>query len=158
MNTRVGEGFQQEVSAQYAKTNGKNAEHQVRVPSFLFLDSNCLLQISIMDEREEAMARIQMAVDAWLESQAEDEKTRTLEAPTAQSAAHWKLGAAEARLTSTRLETLKRGNLLFHDFNFKLRQYLAQHYPAYVVRPEEDIHVNVPCRLFILQVAEPAIP
>ncbi|KAJ6625202.1 hypothetical protein B0H10DRAFT_2161973 [Mycena sp. CBHHK59/15] len=63
MNTRVREGFQQEVSAQYTKTNGKNAEHQ----------------IPIMDEREEAMARIQMAVDAWLESQAEDEKTRTLE-------------------------------------------------------------------------------
>jgi hypothetical protein len=27
MNTRVGEGFQQEVAAQYKKTNGKNAEH-----------------------------------------------------------------------------------------------------------------------------------
>ncbi|KAJ6625192.1 hypothetical protein B0H10DRAFT_1783433 [Mycena sp. CBHHK59/15] len=80
MNTWVREGLQQEVSAQYAKTNGKNAEHQ----------------IPIMDEREEAMARIQMAVDAWLESQVEDEKTRTLEVPMAQSTAHWKLGAAEA--------------------------------------------------------------
>lgn len=30
LNTRVGEGFQQEVAAQYKKTNGKNAEHQVR--------------------------------------------------------------------------------------------------------------------------------
>jgi hypothetical protein len=29
MNTRVGEGFQQEVSEMYEKTNGKNAEHQV---------------------------------------------------------------------------------------------------------------------------------
>ncbi|KAJ7687365.1 hypothetical protein B0H17DRAFT_1136283 [Mycena rosella] len=58
MNTRVGEGFQQEVAAQYRKTNGKNAEHQ----------------ISIMDENEETMARIQMAVDGWLKSQEEDEK------------------------------------------------------------------------------------
>jgi hypothetical protein len=31
MNTRVGEGFQQEVAAQYKKTNGKNAQHQVRL-------------------------------------------------------------------------------------------------------------------------------
>jgi hypothetical protein len=29
MNTRVEEGFQQEVAALYKKTNGKNAEHQV---------------------------------------------------------------------------------------------------------------------------------
>lgn len=29
MNTRVGEGFQQEVAKMYEKTNGKNAEHQV---------------------------------------------------------------------------------------------------------------------------------
>jgi hypothetical protein len=29
MNTRVGEGYQQEVSRLYKKTNGKNAEHQV---------------------------------------------------------------------------------------------------------------------------------
>ncbi|KAJ7107586.1 hypothetical protein C8R44DRAFT_591534, partial [Mycena epipterygia] len=28
MNTRVGEGFQQEVEKMYQKTNGKNAEHQ----------------------------------------------------------------------------------------------------------------------------------
>jgi hypothetical protein len=28
MNTRVGEGFQQEVEKMYKKTNGKNAEHQ----------------------------------------------------------------------------------------------------------------------------------
>jgi hypothetical protein len=31
MNTWIGEGFQQEVSKMYAKTNGKNAEHLVGV-------------------------------------------------------------------------------------------------------------------------------
>lgn len=36
MNTRVGEGFQQEVAAQYKKTNGKNAEHQVRPHRLLY--------------------------------------------------------------------------------------------------------------------------
>ncbi|KAJ7343738.1 hypothetical protein DFH08DRAFT_214470 [Mycena albidolilacea] len=52
MNTRVGEGFQQEVSEMYEKTNGKNAEHQ----------------ISILDENEETMARLDMQVELWRRS------------------------------------------------------------------------------------------
>ncbi|KAJ7647440.1 hypothetical protein FB45DRAFT_1019687 [Roridomyces roridus] len=46
--TRVGEGFQQEVSAMYKKTNGKRAEHQ----------------ISVIDEKEETLAYLDMKVDA----------------------------------------------------------------------------------------------
>ncbi|KAK6967147.1 hypothetical protein R3P38DRAFT_3244617 [Favolaschia claudopus] len=57
-NTRVGEGFQQEVSDQYKKTNGKDAEHQ----------------ISVMDENEETMARLDITVNEWLESHEEDDK------------------------------------------------------------------------------------
>jgi hypothetical protein len=37
MNTRVGEGFQQEVSTMYKKTNGKCAEYQACFICF----SNC---------------------------------------------------------------------------------------------------------------------
>ncbi|KAJ7864479.1 hypothetical protein B0H14DRAFT_2574409 [Mycena olivaceomarginata] len=48
-NTRVGEGFQQEIAAQYLKTNGKDAEHQM----------------SCMDENEETMARLDMRVNEW---------------------------------------------------------------------------------------------
>ncbi|KAJ6619355.1 hypothetical protein B0H10DRAFT_1178492 [Mycena sp. CBHHK59/15] len=47
MNTRVGEGFQQEVEKMYQKTTGKNAERQ----------------IGLQDEREDAMARVKIAID-----------------------------------------------------------------------------------------------
>ncbi|KAJ7095549.1 hypothetical protein C8R44DRAFT_644930 [Mycena epipterygia] len=126
MNTRVGEGFQQEVAAQYRKTNGKNAEHQ----------------ISIMDENEETMARIQMAVDEWLESREEDEKDQVLGPSNAGSPAHWKLGSADPRVTSVRIEAKNQINSSFRDFNQKLREYLARHHPAYVVRPDQDIQIE----------------
>ncbi|KAJ7811933.1 hypothetical protein B0H13DRAFT_1666520 [Mycena leptocephala] len=112
MNTRVGEGFQQEVAAQYKKTNGKNAEHQ----------------ISVMDENEESMARIQMEVDRWLKSQEEDEQDPVLASP---SAAHWQLGSADPRITTVRMEAIHQSNPSFRDFNLKLREYLACHHPTH---------------------------
>ncbi|KAJ7093808.1 hypothetical protein C8R44DRAFT_989899 [Mycena epipterygia] len=95
-------------AAQYRKTNGKNAEHQ----------------ISIMDENEETMARIQMAVDEWLESREEDEKE------------------TDPRVTSVRIEAKNQINSTFRDFNQKLREYLARHHLAYVVRPDQDIQIE----------------
>ncbi|KAJ6475131.1 hypothetical protein C8R47DRAFT_1293744 [Mycena vitilis] len=105
MNTRVGEGFQQEVAAQYKKTNGKNAEHQ----------------ISVMDENEEALARIQMAVDDWHKTQEQDEQDPVLESSNANPSAHWQLGSADPRVTTVRMETTHQGKPLFRDFNLKLR-------------------------------------
>ncbi|KAJ7777849.1 hypothetical protein DFH07DRAFT_730860 [Mycena maculata] len=130
MNTRVGEGFQQEVAAQYKKTNGKNAEHQ----------------ISIMDENEETMARIQMVVDEWLKNQEEDEKEQILGPSNTESPGHWKLGSPDPRITTIRIETVNQGNLLFRDFNLKLREYLARYHPSHVVRPDQDIQIE-PCKV-----------
>ncbi|KAJ7745564.1 hypothetical protein DFH07DRAFT_748846 [Mycena maculata] len=106
MNTRVGEGFQQEVAAQYKKTNGKNAEHQ----------------ISMMDENEETMARIQMAVNEWFKSREDDEKDQVLGPSNAESPAHWKLGSADPRIMSVRMEAKNQSNPSFRDFNQKLRE------------------------------------
>ncbi|KAJ7430606.1 hypothetical protein B0H11DRAFT_1942758 [Mycena galericulata] len=108
MNTRVGEGFQQEVTAQYKKTNGKNAEHQM----------------SIMDENEETMARIQMAVDEWLKSQEENEKESVLGPSNSASSApsHWKLGSADPRVTTVRIEAHNQHNPSFRAFNSMLRE------------------------------------
>lgn len=69
MNTRIGEGFQQEIVKMYEKTNGKNAEDQVCIVLHLQHMINLFVQISRQDEKEEAMARIQMAVDEWLKNQ-----------------------------------------------------------------------------------------
>ncbi|KAJ7511936.1 hypothetical protein B0H11DRAFT_2268883 [Mycena galericulata] len=130
MNTRVGEGFQQEVAAQYKKTNGKNAEHQ----------------ISVMDENEEAMARIQMAVDDWHKNQEQDEQDPILGSSNANASVHWQLGSADPRVTTVRMEAAEQRNPLFRDFNLKLREYLAHHHPSHFVRPDQDIQIE-PCKV-----------
>ncbi|KAJ7842906.1 hypothetical protein B0H13DRAFT_1909633 [Mycena leptocephala] len=127
MNTRVGEGFQQEVAAQYKKTNGKNAEHQ----------------ISIMDENEETMARIQMAVDQWRKSQEEDEEDPVLMSSNANSHAHWQLGSADPRITTVRMEAVHQRNPAFPRLQFEsFVGNLARHYPSHFVRPDQDIHIE----------------
>ncbi|KAJ7214959.1 hypothetical protein GGX14DRAFT_359868, partial [Mycena pura] len=133
MNTRVGEGFQQEVSAQYTKTNGRNAEHQ----------------ISIMDENEETMARLDMLVEMWQKSQAEAEadaerdKDSTLSLGS-ESRGRWQLGSPEPRMTTVRFEATNRDNPACRDFNMRLREYLARYQPRHPVDLETDIH---PCKV-----------
>ncbi|KAJ6542222.1 hypothetical protein DFH09DRAFT_1322569 [Mycena vulgaris] len=124
-NNRVGEGFQQEIAAQYEKTNGKDAEHQV----------------SIMDENEETMALLDMKVNEWRKAQEEDDTDPIL--PSHTVTAHWKLGSADACMTSTRIESLNRTNSLYRDFNMRLREYLAEHYPNHPVPYEQDIQVRI---------------
>ncbi|KAK7001214.1 hypothetical protein R3P38DRAFT_3405317 [Favolaschia claudopus] len=107
-NTRVGEGFQQEVSEMYQITNGKNAEHQ----------------IALIDENEEAMARLDMQVAMWQQSQ-EDAGDDLIAPPTPQSFVHWSLGAAERRISPM--------------------QYLAHHHSAHPLRMEQDLEI-MPCK------------
>ncbi|KAJ7270543.1 hypothetical protein C8J57DRAFT_1065718 [Mycena rebaudengoi] len=130
-NTRVGEGFQQEVSAQYLKTNGKDAEHQM----------------SIMGENEETMAQLDMKVDEWRKSREEDDADPILPSPTM---AHWKLGSADAQISSIRIETDNRSNPFFRDFNMKLREYLANHHPNYPVSDGEDIQIEA-CKVLYVE-------
>ncbi|KAJ7809723.1 hypothetical protein B0H14DRAFT_2607877 [Mycena olivaceomarginata] len=136
MNTRVGEGFQQEVTAQYRKINGKNAEHQ----------------ISIMDENEETMARIQMTVNGWLKSQQEEEKEQILEPSNTASSPHWKLGLADPRITTVCIEARNQSNPSFREFNLKLREYLARHHPSHFVCPDQDILLQIePCKVLYVE-------
>ncbi|KAJ7775941.1 hypothetical protein DFH07DRAFT_766883 [Mycena maculata] len=131
-NTRVGEGFQQEIAAQYVKTNGKDAEHQM----------------SIMDENEETMARLDMKVNEWQKSQEEDETEPVLPPHTAQ--AHWRLGSTDAQMTSTRIETINRSNSLYRDFNMRLREYLAEHHLNHPVCDDENIQIE-PCKVLYVE-------
>ncbi|KAJ7737168.1 hypothetical protein DFH07DRAFT_753146 [Mycena maculata] len=123
-NTRVGEGFQQEIAAQYTKTNGKDAEHQM----------------SIMDENEETMARLDMKVSEWTKSQEDDLKDPVL--PSHVDTAHWKLGSAVPRMSSVCIETLNRGKPLYRDFNMRIREYLATHHPNHPVCDDQDIQIE----------------
>ncbi|KAJ7870473.1 hypothetical protein B0H14DRAFT_2345697 [Mycena olivaceomarginata] len=116
-NTRVGEGFQQEIAAQYLKTNGKDAEHQAR----------CLF-------------RPFKNLNEWQKSQEADESDPVLpaQAPTA----HWRLGSPDSRTTSIRLETLHRGKPLYRNFNMRLREYLALSHPNYPIEPCKVLYVD----------------
>ncbi|KAJ7873127.1 hypothetical protein B0H14DRAFT_3561224, partial [Mycena olivaceomarginata] len=130
MNTRVGEGFQQEVEKMYQKTNGKKAEQQ----------------IALQDENEEAMARIKMAVDEWRRSQEDpdvEEEERTLIAPANQDlSAHWTLGSPEKRVSTHWLEAERRTDPAFRNFNFRLREYIASHHPSQQIRLEQQIQIE----------------
>ncbi|KAJ7672087.1 hypothetical protein B0H17DRAFT_1141248 [Mycena rosella] len=135
MNTRVGEGFQQEVSKMYDKTNGKNAEHQ----------------ISRQDENEEPMARIKMAVDEWLKNQTDsdiDASEREL-ITSLVSTAHWKLGSPDRTVSVHRIEAEKRGNPVFRNFNARLREYIARHHPSHSVRLEQEIEIEA-CKVIYI--------
>ncbi|KAJ7759514.1 hypothetical protein B0H16DRAFT_1313294 [Mycena metata] len=122
MNTRVGEGFQQEVSKMYQKTNGKNAE-------------------------QEAMARIQMAIDEWRQAQNDpdlDDSERVVipAVSEASSEPHWKLGSPAPSVSAYRLEGDRKSDPAFHDFNMRLREYIAGHHPAHQVQQCKVIYVD----------------
>jgi L-ribulose-5-phosphate 3-epimerase UlaE len=106
--------------------------------------------MSIMDENEETMARLDMKVNEWRKSQEEDETDPIL--PSHTSTAHWRLGSADARMTNTRFETCNRSNLLYRDFNMRLREYLAEYHPNYPVCDDENIQVSVSLRIRVLEV------
>ncbi|KAJ7797629.1 hypothetical protein B0H14DRAFT_2389551 [Mycena olivaceomarginata] len=135
MNTRVGEGFQQEVSAMYQKTNGKRAEHQAR---FIFLDEN-----------EETMAHLDMEVAMWLRSQNAVDPEENLLPPPSVASGHWTLGSPERRLSSHRCEFLRDNNTEFRNFDMRLREYIARYHPAFGLRREDDIEIE-PCKTLYL--------
>ncbi|KAF7371641.1 hypothetical protein MVEN_00019800 [Mycena venus] len=129
-NTRIGEGFQQEVSALYKRTNGRNAEHQ----------------IARKDENEETMARLDMQVEMWRSSQDDDRDLKLIPSANAGVNPPWKLGSADARVSSHRLELEHSGKSQFCNFDKRLREHLAVHHPSHIVRPEERIEIE-PCKL-----------
>ncbi|KAJ6604998.1 hypothetical protein B0H10DRAFT_1922835 [Mycena sp. CBHHK59/15] len=124
-NTRVGEGFQQEIAAHVN-----------------------LRQMSIMDENEETMARLDMKVKEWQKSQEEDEADPVLPSHTATD--YWRLGSADARISSIRIETLNRGNPLYRDFNMRLREYLAGHHPKHPIHEDQNIQIE-PCKVLYVE-------
>ncbi|KAJ7040607.1 hypothetical protein C8F04DRAFT_1177945 [Mycena alexandri] len=95
MNTRVSEGFQQEVEKMYQKTNGKNAERQ----------------IGLQDEREAAMARVKMAIDEWHQHQRDTDLEDTSET----SSGHWRLGSPMPRVSAHALEVERKSDPAFRN-------------------------------------------
>ncbi|KAJ7441186.1 hypothetical protein B0H11DRAFT_1933124 [Mycena galericulata] len=101
-----------------------------------------------MDENEETMARLDMKVNEWQKSQEEDETDPVL--PSYAATAHWRLGSADAQMTSTRIETTNRSNSLYRDFNIRLREYLAEYHPNHPVCDDENIQIE-PCKVLYVE-------
>ncbi|KAJ7675410.1 hypothetical protein B0H14DRAFT_3537110 [Mycena olivaceomarginata] len=109
-----------------------------------FLD---ILKISVMDENEETMARLDMLVDLCRRNQEEDNELHLMQ-PAMDSTAHWRLGSPDSQVLSHCLDVSR--DLLFHDFNFRLREYLANHHGSHLVSPQDDIKIE-PCKVLYIE-------
>ncbi|KAF8577038.1 hypothetical protein K439DRAFT_1622385 [Ramaria rubella] len=118
-NTHVGEGVQQEVQQAYVQTNGKKVEGQM----------------THIDENQEAIGCIRMAVDAYdaeLKEQTGEIELQEKRKITSSSEpqGHWKLGAPEKHKTSKEIETDKKGNPTFRNFHKNLVAFLREICPS----------------------------
>ncbi|KIJ31220.1 hypothetical protein M422DRAFT_267173 [Sphaerobolus stellatus SS14] len=125
--TRPGEGFQQEVQQAYDQTNFRDIEPQmVRI-----------------DETQEAIARITMAVDQYDSSRytmmQEEIENDGEEAPTPLiEGDHWKLGSPLQRISAQEWEPSQTGHSAFRRFESRLTAFLNEVLPA-DDRPQQPI-------------------
>jgi ABC-type oligopeptide transport system substrate-binding subunit len=97
--------------------------------------------MSIMDKNEETMAQLNMIVNEWRQSQEDDETSPVLSCHATTD--HWKIGSADAQMSSICLETLYRDNTLFRDFNARLQEYLASCHPKHPMYYDQNIQVSL---------------
>ncbi|KAJ7084993.1 hypothetical protein C8R44DRAFT_753060 [Mycena epipterygia] len=128
-STRPNEGFQQEVCGAYNQTNFKNV-----VP-----------QMNRIDEKQEAIARICMAIDTY-DKQCradEEEEERDIDetANTSQmTSASWKFGAPKGVITSKVFEnTLRSAGYSVQNFDLMLQDFVAEQFPREHVSYEQCI-------------------
>ncbi|PPQ86075.1 hypothetical protein CVT25_003329, partial [Psilocybe cyanescens] len=132
MSTRPGEGFQQEAAEAYKQTNKKKAEKQM----------------SRIDENQEAIALIRMAIDndnraRSLQSDAEDSMTKPPEEPESYiPEERWIFGShSGTRLDSRELEkTFAPINRNFISFDQRLRSFITNNFPGEAPRYEDLIY------------------
>ncbi|KAJ7076269.1 hypothetical protein B0H15DRAFT_805714 [Mycena belliarum] len=96
--------------------------------SFDFFKQHAMVRI---DETQEAIARIRMAIDNFDKAQ-DEESDKADETPVdPQSTAHWAFGApVPGRLMNSRaLEEANNGSLAFRNFDFRLRQFISDTFP-----------------------------
>ncbi|KAJ7062531.1 hypothetical protein C8F01DRAFT_1281311 [Mycena amicta] len=143
MNTRVGEGFQQEVEKMYHKPNRKSAERQAssRLISLLMLT----LWLRRLACRTSVRKRWRV-FDDWRRSQKAvelDEGEQTIiPASNATTSGHWRLGSPIRGVSPQRVEAERADDPAFRNFNMCLREYIARHHPAQQVRLEEHIEAS----------------
>jgi hypothetical protein len=104
------------------------------------------VQIGLQDEREEAMARVQMAIDEWRlcqqDTELEDNERTVIPVASETSLVHWTLGSPAPHVSPHRLESELSNDPAFRDFNVRLQEYIARHHPMHQIRLEQQIQVS----------------
>ncbi|KIJ50559.1 hypothetical protein M422DRAFT_245175 [Sphaerobolus stellatus SS14] len=128
--TRPGKGFQQEAQQAFDQANFRNTEPQmVRI-----------------DENQEAIARITMAVEHYdrskealieeeIENDGEEASIPVIEGD------HWKLGSPLRRISAREWETVEAGHPAFRRFEARLIEFLDQFLPV-DDRPTQPILIH----------------
>jgi len=154
-STRTGEGFQQEAAQAFDQTNMKDAEHQVRI---LWISPNTYLindfwKMCIIDEKQEAIARIRMAIDndrkarLNLESMEDIDESEVALDLESESSKTWRLGSPEGKKMNLRAMAVDLAKAVrqYHSLNERLRDFIACNMPeeAVQMRFEDDIYVSL---------------
>ena len=142
-STRPGEGFQQEAAEAYMQSNKKRAEKQVRhylltIWTLLFRFGAQMVRI---DENQEAIAFIRMAIDNNAEAQVQSDTEDHVDS----DGQHWTFGSPNGTwLDSRELErVLAQSDRDFASFNDRLRLFIAYSFPGKILRYEDLILVSL---------------
>ncbi|KAJ6493758.1 hypothetical protein DFH09DRAFT_1337978 [Mycena vulgaris] len=131
-STRPGEGFQQEAAEAYNRTNFKDVASQM----------------NRVDETQEAIARIRMAIDKYDKQQEEDERADEDDFDAApkisvRTSASWRFGAPQRLTNSKAFEQflVSAGHPVKH-FDLMLRDFVAENFPGDRVSFEQHIQIQ----------------
>lgn len=103
--------------------------------------------MSVIDEKQEAIACIQMAVDnnfAQLNSDAlDDEELCASNTDQGTVPQNWQLGSPEGKKSNLRVMSteLRRTHKEYRDLDERVRDFIAHQMPEEVMRYEDDIYV-----------------
>lgn len=107
--------------------------------------------MSVIDEKQEAIASIRMAVDndnlAQLTSEDSDLKLCDVDPDldSESESQHWQLGSPEGKRSNLRVMSAELGSerVEYRRLDERVRDFIACHMPEEAVRYEEDIHVSL---------------
>lgn len=108
--------------------------------------------MSVIDEKQEAIACIRMAVDndnlAQLNSDDLDNSDLTLcdmDMDSQSESQHWRLGSPEGKKSNLRVMSAELGSSReeYRGLDGRIRDFIARHMPEEAMRYEEDIHVSL---------------
>jgi hypothetical protein len=105
--------------------------------------------MSVIDEKQEAIARIRMAVDnhnlAQLNSEASDDDLCNVDLDVDSESQHWQLGSPEGKKSNLRVMSAELGSdhEEYRCLDERVRDFIACHMPEEAMQYEEDILVSL---------------